>query len=77
MASGGDCKKGRDVNNASRQNIIIEQAQFIFCSSFVCVIIPAQVVGSFRHRVCCFFSSLQLTGAFDHRSMYYIQAAKR
>lgn len=33
----GDCKKGWDVNNASRQSIIIEQAQLIFCSSFVCV----------------------------------------
>lgn len=43
-----------------RQNII-EQVQLIFCSSFVWVIIPAQVVGSFRHRVCFFFSYLQLT----------------
>lgn len=43
-----------------RQNII-ERVQLIFCSSFVWVVILAQVVGSFRQRVCYFFSYLQLT----------------
>lgn len=47
MASAGDCKEGWDVNNASRQRVIIEQAHLNFCSSFVCVIILAQVEDSF------------------------------
>lgn len=47
MASAGDSKEGWDMNNASRQSVIIKQAHLIFCSSFVCVIILAQVVDSF------------------------------
>lgn len=47
VASAGDSEEVWDMNNASRQSIIIEQAHLIFCLSFVCVIILAQGVDIF------------------------------